>query len=158
DGSRLRSPTPATLCLDLTGVEVDVLAFDTAVACGDRASLAAAVELYRGPLLEGCAESWAFPEQQARQQAYLAARERLAALALAAGACSEAERHLRLAAAADPLRESAQRALMQALAAGGNYAAALQAYRELRDHLHREINAEPDAQTQALFQQLRAEA
>ena len=58
----------------------------------------------------------------------------------------------------DPLRESAQRALMQALAAGGSYAAALLVYRELRQRLHRELNAEPDAETQTLFQQLRREA
>ena len=59
--------------------------------------------------------------------------------------------------AVDPLRESAQRALMQVLAAGGNYAAALHGYRELRDHLHRELNTAPDAETQTLFQQLRSE-
>jgi hypothetical protein len=55
----------------------------------------------------------------------------------------------------DPLRETAQRSLMQALAAGGNYGAALLVYRELRQRLHREINAEPDPETQAAFQQLR---
>src|SRR6185437_1838395 len=58
----------------------------------------------------------------------------------------------------DPLRETAQRALMQVLAASGNYAAALHCYRDLRLHLHRELNTEPDAETQTLFQQLRGEA
>src|SRR5207247_9066722 len=53
---------------------------------------------------------------------------------------------------------NAQRALMQALAAGGNYAAAILTYRELRLRLHREVNVEPDTETQALFEQLRAEA
>ena len=38
---------------------------------------------------------------------------------------AQAERYLRRAVAVDPLRESAQRRLMQALAAGGNYAAAI---------------------------------
>ena len=47
---------------------------------------------------------------------------------------------------------------MQALAAGGSYAAALEVYRELRLRLHREISAEPDPETQAVFQQLRLEA
>src|SRR5438552_744024 len=74
------------------------------------------------------------------------------------GASAVAERHLRQAVAADPLRETAQRALMQALAAGGNYAAALLVYRELRLRLHREVNAEPHSETRALFEQLRAEA
>jgi DNA-binding SARP family transcriptional activator len=156
--SRLQSPTPYTLRLDLEGATVDLLAFDQAIARGDPASLEEAVALYRGPLLEGCTEEWAFQERQTREQAYLAARERLAALALERGETEEAERHLRLAVAVDRLRESAQRALMQVLAAGGNYAAALHSYRELRLHLHRELNTEPDAETQALFQQLRCEA
>lgn len=110
DAGRLGSPTPHTLCLDLAAAEVDVLAFDAAVARGDPSSLAEAVALYRGPLLEECAEPWALQERQAREQADLAARERLAALALDAGAAAEAERHLRRAVAVDPLRESTQRA------------------------------------------------
>ena len=125
---------------------------------GDDASLERAVALYRGPLLEGCGEEWAFQERQAREQAYLEALETLAARALARGETRDAERRLRRAVAVDPLRESAQRALMQALAAGGNYAAALLCYRELRLRLHRELNTEPDAETQTLFQQLRSEA
>jgi AAA ATPase domain len=44
------------------------------------------------------------------------------------------------------------------LAVGGNYAAALLCYRELRLHLHRELNTAPDLETQTLFQRLRSEA
>jgi class 3 adenylate cyclase len=46
---------------------------------------------------------------------------------------------------------------MEALALGGNYAAAAQTYRDLRLLLHRELNAEPATETQALYQQLREE-
>src|SRR5262249_1428462 len=60
--------------------------------------------------------------------------------------------------AVDPSREIAQRDLMRALAASGSYAAALQTYRELRLHLHWELNAEPDPETRALFEEIRAEA
>jgi predicted ATPase/class 3 adenylate cyclase len=155
---RLRSPTPRTLCLDLAGAEIDVLAFDAAVANGDALALERAVALYRGPLLEGCTEEWAFQERQVREQAYLHALETLAAAALAGGDPATAERYLRLAVAVDPLRESAQRALLHALAAGGNYAAALLAYRELRLRLHRDLHAEPDPETTALFQQIRLQA
>jgi predicted ATPase/class 3 adenylate cyclase len=114
--------------------------------------------LRRGPLLEGCTEEWAFQERQAREEAYLAALERLAEHAMAAAEPAAAERQLRRVVAVDPLRESAQRVLMQALAAGGNYAAAMLVYRELRLRLRQEINAEPDAETQILFQQLRVQA
>jgi predicted ATPase/class 3 adenylate cyclase len=155
---RLCSPTGRTLCLDLTGAEVDVVAFDEGIACGALAALERAVSLYRGPLLEECAEEWVFLERRTREQAYLQALERLAADALERGELGAAERHLRRAVAVDPLRESAQRGLMQALAKGDNFAAATQVYRELRLLLHRELNGEPDSETTALYERIRAEA
>jgi class 3 adenylate cyclase len=135
-----------------------VVAFDRAVARGDEASLEEAVSLYRGPLLEGCQEEWLFQERRLREEACLEALETLAAGALDRGEGGMAEGYLRRAVALDPLRETAQRALMQALAAAGNYAAVLQSYRDLRQRLHQELNAEPDPETQALFQHLRAGA
>jgi DNA-binding SARP family transcriptional activator len=157
DAGRLHSPSPRTLGLDLSGVEVDVLAFDAAIDRGDSPSLEHAVSLYRGPLLEECGEGWVFQERQVRKEAYLQALEQLAAHAVAGGEPTAVERHLRRAVAVDPLRETAQRALMEALAVRGNYAAALLAYRELRLRLHRELNAEPDPETTALFQQIQDE-
>jgi predicted ATPase/DNA-binding SARP family transcriptional activator len=154
----LVSPTARTLCLGLGGAEVDVVSFDAAIVEGSNAGLERAVALYRGPLIEGCSEEWAFQERQAREQAYLAALELLAARALARGETRAAERHLRRAVSADPLLESAQRALMQTLVDQGRFAAAILTYRELRRRLHRELNAEPDPETAALFQQLCAEA
>jgi DNA-binding SARP family transcriptional activator len=158
EAARLHVPTPRTLRLDMAGAEIDVPAFDEAIARGDLASLERAVGLYRGPLLQGCVEEWAFQERQAREQAYSQALETLAEGVAAAGDLAAAERSLRRVIAVEPLRETAHRTLMRVLAAGGNYAAALLAYRELRQHLHREVNAEPDPETRALFQELRAEA
>jgi predicted ATPase/DNA-binding SARP family transcriptional activator len=155
---RLLTPTPRTLSLDLADAQVDVLAFDRAIARADGPSLAEAIALYRGPLLEGCVEEWIFEERQSREQAYLRALETRAGQAMAGGDPAAAERYLRRAVAVDPLRESVQRALMRALAAGGSYAAALLTYRELRLLLHREVNAEPDPETRSLFEQIRGEA
>jgi DNA-binding SARP family transcriptional activator len=156
--ARLQSPSLHTLCLDLEGAEVDVLRFDGAIAAGDSVSLERAVALYRGPLLEGCVEEWVPQERETRAQACLAALERLAAEAEARSDPMAAERCLRRAVAMDPTRETAGRALMRLLAASGNYAAATQTYRDLRLLLHRELNVEPDAETRALYEQLRAEA
>jgi predicted ATPase/DNA-binding SARP family transcriptional activator len=156
--ARLLTPTKRTIGLDVMGADVDALAFDAAIARGDPASIERAVALYRGPLLEGCAEVWAFEARQAREHAYLAALERLAERALARGERATAERYLRRAVATDPLREAAQRALMQALAGGGSYSAALQVYLDLRVLLHRELSAEPDPETRALFASLRERA
>jgi DNA-binding SARP family transcriptional activator len=158
EARRLHSPTPHSLRLELAGAEADVVAFDAAVARGDLSSLEAAVALYRGPLLEGCTEDWVFQERQIREQAYVSALEKLAMAAVDAGELAAAEQYLRRAVAVDPLRESAQRSLMQVLAAGGNFAAAAELYRELRERLHRDAHAEPDPATQSLYQQLRAEA
>jgi predicted ATPase/DNA-binding SARP family transcriptional activator len=173
EAERLQSPTAHTLRLCLNGADVDLLAFDRAVARGGihppdgaypersevaLASLEQAVSLYRGSLVEGCYEEWVLAERRAREEAYLAALETLARAATCRGDRAAAERYLRLAVAADPLRENAQRALMEVLAARGNYAAALLCYRELRLHLQRQLNAAPDPETTALFQYLRDRA
>jgi class 3 adenylate cyclase/tetratricopeptide (TPR) repeat protein len=158
DAARLRSPTPRTLSLDLRGADVDVIAFDRAIARGDTAALEEAVSLYRGPLLEECAEEWVLQERQQREHDYLDALERLASQSLEAGDPASAEGYLRRAGAVDPLRESVQRARMRALAAGSNHAGLLQCYRDFRLLLHRELNTEPDPETQALFRRLRDQA
>jgi predicted ATPase/DNA-binding SARP family transcriptional activator len=158
DADRLHSPTFRTLRLDLEGAEVDLIAFDAAVARRDADSLEEAVSLYRGPLLEGCAEEWILGEREPREQAYLRALETLAAERMARNDAPAAERHLRRAVACDPLRESVSRALMQSLAEQGEFAAVTRVYRELCKTLHAELNAGPDAQTRALFQTLRARA
>src|SRR5262249_36414334 len=90
-GWRGRPPAPPPPPLELSGADLDVRAFDAAIARGDPGSLEQAVSLYRGPLLEGCAEEWAFEERQVREQAYLTALETLAATAQAAGDPAAAE-------------------------------------------------------------------
>ncbi|MCW3100948.1 MAG: transcriptional activator domain protein [Chthonomonadaceae bacterium] len=154
----LNSPTVQMLRLDLEGVEADILAFDAALRRGDRPSLESAVALYRGALLEGCTEEWVFPERQVREEAYLEALEKLAALALEGGSPGKAINSLQRVVAVDPLRESAQRSLMQALAAHGDYSAAVQVYQKLRLLLHRELHTDPDPETAAVFHQIRAQA
>ena len=159
---RLVSPSIRTLRFDVDGaaVDADYVTFEKCLKRGDAASLEQAVELYRGPLLEGWAVEWLLSEREACQQAYLGALETLARQATESEGGEEgaAVRYLRLVVAADPLRESACRALLQALAATRDYAAVTQAYRDLRLALRREVNAEPDAETQALFARLRAAA
>jgi predicted ATPase/DNA-binding SARP family transcriptional activator len=157
-GWRISSPTPRTLAFELDGVEIDVTAFDQAIARGDPSSLAQAVSLYRGPLLEDWKEEWTFHERQRREQAYLEALERLASEHQQRREFPASERYLRQVIAIEPTRESAQQALMVVLAATGNYAAAIQTYRDLRMLLHRELNVEPAFQTSSLFQQIRTEA
>src|SRR5262249_45820598 len=67
-------------------------------------------------------------------------------------------RHLRAVVAADRLRESSHRALMKAHSDAGDTAAAIQVYRDLRLHLHDELQADVDAETTALYEEIRAGA
>ena len=107
---RLRSPTIRTLSLDLSGAEVDLLEFESAMTCADPASLELAVSLYRGPLLEGCLEEWIRRDRQRCEQAYLGALEKLSELAMQQGDYPSAVQRLRLLLSVDPLRETAHRA------------------------------------------------
>lgn len=155
---RLHSPTPHTLRLDLRGSRVDVFAFDTALLVASESALAQAVDLYGGPLLEGCSEDWILSEREERELAYLAALERLAERAQARQDHAQAVHWLRLVLVVDPLRETAQRSLMQALAQQGAIGAATQVYRDFRLFLSRQMNVAPDPQTTALYDRLRASA
>jgi len=155
---RLYAPTSRTLTFDLSDVFCDLTRFDASVAKSDEAVLEQAVALYRGALLEDCSEEWVVLERAEREQVYLHARETLAVMAVERGDHSTAIEHLRPCIVLDPLRESAQRRLMQAFAAVGNYAAATQTYRDLRLYLHRELSIEPDPETTRLYEQLRSEA
>src|SRR5262249_48176952 len=95
-------------------------------------------------------------ERTTREQNYLAALERLAELARTQSDISEAVRLLRLLIAADPLREENHCALMQLCAESGDFAAATQVYRDLRQRLQQEHIAAPPPETDALYQRIRA--
>jgi len=147
EAGRMLSPSPRTLRLDMTGGFSDVRSFEEALA---EERFAEAVGFYRGPLLPDCQEEWAGLERSQRELAYLAALERLAEGSDPASAV----RWLRLLVAADPYRESAYRALMQALADCGDRAALTVVYRELQEWLFRDLNSQPSAETETLYTQL----
>lgn len=154
---RLLSPTAKTLRLDIgDGADIDYVTFRQGLRRDDTAALEQAISLYRGPLLEGWTEDWLLSERETCAQGYLSALETLAQAKEGDNAATI--RYLREIVAIDPLRESASRGLMQALATTRDYAAVTQVYRNLRTVLRREINAEPSPETQALFARLRADA
>ncbi|BDI28535.1 hypothetical protein CCAX7_005860 [Capsulimonas corticalis] len=158
EGARLRSTSGNTLSLDIAGAEIDVLAFDAAVASGKIPALERAVALYQGTLLEGCGEEWAGQEQTAREQDCLRALGKLADAAMAAGDWAAAADYSQRAAVMDPWREEARRGWMEALARAGNVNAALQVYHEFARLLRDDSNMAPEEPTTALYTRLRAEA
>jgi tetratricopeptide (TPR) repeat protein len=154
---RLVSPDNRTILLDIDRDNLDIAAFDFLTKQGDALSLQRAVEIYRGPLLEGYGESWIIPERVAREQMYLVALESLANQALKQGDLSASATYLTRLLAVDPARETALRMLLKTLAALGNYPSAITAYRNFRVHLRTELNLQPAAETQALYEQIKGE-
>src|SRR5262249_39100639 len=81
--------------------------------------------------------------------------ETLAEAARGRGDHEAAARYLRRSLAVDPLRESGQRALMEALAAEGDVLAATLVFREYRLLLHRQLGSAPGSEICELVPQLR---
>jgi DNA-binding SARP family transcriptional activator len=148
------------LSVDPTLVHVDAAEFEKLAATGTDETLAKAVALYRGDLLEG------FELDEERfDQWVIAERDRLHRLALRAhaqlmesqtrrgdrdGAIATAQQSLRV----DPLQESVHRGLMKLYMDSGDLVNAIQQYDQCARILKRELNVEPDADTKRLFQQV----
>ncbi len=153
---RIDAPSRHTLRLDLRGASADVVEFDAELSRSEPEAWRTAVARYRGPFLEGCSEQWAFSPRREREDAYVAALEKLSAEAVSHGDYAAAQSYLRRVIAVDPLHEGAYRSLMQALASAGEYAEATHLYRELRVLLQRELNASPAPDTVETYQKLRS--
>jgi len=148
--------------LDTRIVSVDVAEFRAALAAGDDEL---AVGLYRGPFLDGVFlrdapefERWMEAERNELARDYATALERLAITAQRTGDFRKAVCWWRRRAAHDPYDSHVAVALMNALAAAGDRAGAIQ-----HGHLHatlvrEELGLEPDAQVRALADRLRSEA
>ena len=117
-------------------------------------ALAAALELYRGPLLPGFYEDWVAAERENLAGLYSDAAGSLIALLEQAGDLGGALAHARRAVSADPLREEAHRDLMRLLAAAGQPGAALRQFKELERLLEEQLGDEPSAPLRALARQI----
>jgi predicted ATPase/DNA-binding SARP family transcriptional activator len=140
---------------------VDVDAFEDAAAAaraaGTSEAFAAAVGVFTGDLLpEDRYEAWTEPRRSLL-------REQFAALALELAERREREGRIGDAMACaqrvlhdDPLHEPAHRFLMACYARAGRRQDALSQFERLRDQLRRQLEAEPDAVTRALYRRLLA--
>ena len=156
EAGRIVAPTPRTLQIEMTGAVCDVIAFDIAIRQGSEPSLVRAVDLYEGALLRDCMEDWVTPERAMRQEAVLVALETLARHARERGDLATTVQRLQRALDIDPLRETAVRSLMEAMAEQGGHAAAGVVFRDFRLRLHHELNANPAPETVRLHQQIHA--
>lgn len=108
-----------------------------------------------GRLLPGWSDDWVLAEGERLFQLRLHALDALAARFLDTGNLSMAIEAATAAVQADPLRESAQRRLMQAYLAEGNAAAALRQFSSFRDLLRQELGISPSRLITTLVEEIR---
>lgn len=151
-----------TAAVDPAAVRTDVAEFEAALDAAaaaptpgeGRQRLAAAVELYRGPLLAGYYEEWVLPEQERLADRCFQALRRLSAAFEQAGDLERALDCARRAVNVDPLREEAHQVLMRLYAAAGQPCAALRQYHALERLLRSELESTPSPATQRLANEI----
>jgi DNA-binding SARP family transcriptional activator len=164
-GSALAGTTPLVtadhaIALDATAIDVDVAAFERAVAEGAPESLERAVALYRGDLLEGLGatpapfEEWLLTERERLRELALEALAKLLAEYRERGRGDEAVRTALRLLSLDPLQEPGHRTLMRLYAAQGRRGSALRQYQICVEMLQRELGVEPESETKALYQEI----
>ena len=137
-------------------VDTDLAAFEGAIAEDTAAALERAAELYRADFLDGFSlrdrnfDDWLTGEREHAVQLFLRLMERAAAIGV-----EPAIRWALRILAVDPVHEPAHRALMELYAAQGRHAAALRQYEQLRETLARELDTQPEPETDALMRRIR---
>jgi LuxR family maltose regulon positive regulatory protein len=146
-----------TLTLARALVWTDVGALEAAFEA-DRARPAEAaprlLDAYPGPLLAGEEAPWAAKPRDALRARFVRALMELAAALERAGDWPAAIYVYRRGLEADNLTESFYRGLMRALAATGNQAEALSAYRRCRELLSIVLGVKPSLETERLYREL----
>jgi predicted ATPase/DNA-binding SARP family transcriptional activator len=161
---------PAYPCLDsevivlgpADAVWVDADAFEQAAARARRhrepTAYVDALRLYGGDLLpEDPYEEWAAARREALRQLHVAVRMELAALYIDRGELGAAHSLFDQVIGAEATYEPAHAGLMRVYALAGRPSEALQQYRRLKAALQAEVGAEPDAATQRLYEDIRAQ-
>ena len=145
-------------------VWTDLAAFQVLTRAGaTRADLDMAVELWRGPFLEGfdlrdCTDwdEWLDLERANWQQRMLDALERAADAHAVENDWYGALAHARRALSIDPLQERFHRQVMRLYERAGDRAAALTHYRAASQTLQTQLGVQPDPTTQRLYRDILA--
>ncbi|GDY28716.1 hypothetical protein GTS_03490 [Gandjariella thermophila] len=106
---------------------------------------------HTGDLLPGWYDDWVLFERERLRQMRLHSLEKLAGHMASQGQHAEAVEAALAAVAADPLRESAHRTVVEVHLAEGNVSEALRAFERCRQLMSEELGIEPSAQMQGLI-------
>jgi TolB-like protein/Tfp pilus assembly protein PilF len=151
-----------TLALDPGAVETDVISFEQLLAEASPKALQSALSLYHGELLEGIRirdpefEGFLRAEMERLHELAVDGCTRLLEYQLRAdGASDSAAATAKRLLSIDPLQEIAHRTLMEHYANKRQVGLALKQYQTCRDILQRELQVEPDEETERLFNRIR---
>jgi DNA-binding SARP family transcriptional activator len=153
EGHRIEATNGAVI-FRADGVCVDAIAFEKAMAQGDRDSMERAIALYKGPLLEGWNETWVIKARERYRDLYVHALRQLAEHAVSEHDYTAAARYLRRLVIERPKLESGWCQLMAVLADGGERLEAMTVYARYRDYLYRRGRLEPPAEMTTLYHRL----
>ena len=159
DGAELIASVGELLSLREPVVDVDAFraAASRAHRTGDAAAYDDAVELYGGDLLpEDLYDEWTFAHRDELKADYAALLGESASLLEARGELDRAVRAATRLVAAQPLNEDGHLQLIRLNALAGRRGEAVQRYEQLRSLLADELGAEPSAQAQRLYEDVRA--
>ena len=152
-----------TLALSKDAVEVDVDRFERLVAAGTPEDLDRATKLYQGDLLDGIAARCPLLDDHIRfergrlKTTVVKALTALVGIQRNKGAIDPAIRTAERALSIDPLSEEAHRALMDLFVDQGQKGLALKQYDLCREFLRSELDVDPDPETTALYQRIKAD-
>lgn len=102
-------------------------------------------------LLPGWYDEWVLMEREHLRQRVLHALEALSRKLIQSRRCAEAVEAAMIAVSAEPLRESAQRVLIEAHLAEGNWVEGRRSFEVYRDLLARELGAKPGPELTAII-------
>jgi DNA-binding SARP family transcriptional activator len=149
-----------TLALNPAALTVDAQLFERAVGEGTPELLERAATLYQGDLLAGLSlqeppfEEWLLAERERLRELALEALARLLAHQRRAGSREAAVQTALKLLALDPLQEPVHRTLMRIYLELGRRGAALRQYQLCVGTLQRELRAQPEPETRALYQEI----
>lgn len=153
---------PASLAVDWTTFDIDVLAFRDLVNEGTLDSLQQALALYRDDLLPGFEvrsegfDDWVDGERERLRNSAVEALHKLTLLHTEGNDWNSVIETANRTLAMDNLREDTHRLLMRAYAETGQRALAIQQFNSLAEILERDLQVGPEPGTEALIADIKA--
>ncbi len=158
DASSVLQADNTAVRASLDTVVSDVEEFQSALNSDPASDPESAVRLYCGELLPGFYDEWILPERRRLEVLYLGALRTAQTRCCSAGKPERALDFALRAAAVDPLDEQAHISIMRLHAALGDPAAVRRQYEGLIELMHKELGEAPTFATEALVDEICAEA